>query len=251
MELKKLLVWLLVGLGFLFGGSAPAPVNADVAWQKVYKGYVLNQSGQWKTGISELKTLFDASGKKNMQVLYRLTLAEYGMIGYCLATESCTDVSARMDRVESYAKTLMANAEYAGSGKAIMGGLLGMRIGLAPAKGIYLGPQSMSYLDESIKLKPKDPTGWVEMGNAKYHAPAIVGGDKDKAIYHFKKAVELFESQPELKRSNWLYLHALAWMGKAHLEQGRKAEAMAIFKKALTVEPEFSWVKNELLPSVQ
>ncbi len=247
--LGRLLLASLVGIGFLvFTGTSFPQSNYDIACGQVYQGFLGNDQQVWKEGIATLTTLNQQAGGKDAKVLYRLTSAEYGMVGFCLAKKQTKDIDAQIQRVEGHAKTLSQLSGYAGAGKAFLGGLMGLKIGLNPAKGIYLGPQSSGYLDAATKASPNDPTTWIELANSKYHAPVLFGGDKAQAAEYFKKAIALFDKQPELRKNNWLYLHAWAWLGKSYEDLGRHADAVVVYQKALAYEPRFTWVRDELLP---
>jgi len=50
---------------------------------------------------------------------------------------------------------------------------------------------------------------------------------------------------------NWGYLDALAWLGKTYARLDDFESAISTYNKALQIEPEFSWVKNGLLPAVE
>jgi len=180
-------------------------------------------------------------------------LAEYGLIAWCIGEDRCQEdeVEARLDRTEGYLKALTALPGGAARGYATQGALLAMRIGLSPAKAVYLGPRSSSYLDQAMAADPQEPAAWVEKANMYYHAPGWLGGDKAKAIQYFAEAARLYEARPALRQANWLYLHSLTWLGRAYADTGQLAEARRTYRRLLAFEPGFSWVRDELLPEVE
>ena len=50
---------------------------------------------------------------------------------------------------------------------------------------------------------------------------------------------------------DWGYLDALAWLGIAHSSLGDFESAITAYNKALEVEPDFAWIKYELLPKAE
>lgn len=237
-----MLAVLLSAVQFLSAQSA-----LDQARAQVYRAYLNSDKAAWEGGVARLSQLYQQTGDLN--TLYELALAEYGLVAYCVGSNACPDVDSRIARTEGYLETLLSRNSAHAPGNALLGALLAMKIGLSPAKSVYLGPRSSNYISKSVSLDGSHPAGWVEMGNMKYHAPAIFGGNMDEAISSFRKAVDLFDARPNLRRYNWLYLHACTWLGKAYESKGRYYEARDIYSKVLAYEPGFTWVKNELLPA--
>jgi tetratricopeptide (TPR) repeat protein len=82
--------------------------------------------------------------------------------------------------------------------------------------------------------------------------PAIFGGSKTKALQYYNKALELFDHQgPEAKKNNWNYLNLLVLAGQIQNELGEVEKAVDHFEEALRIESDFTWVKDELLPSLK
>ncbi|GAB4417740.1 MAG: hypothetical protein OHK0039_28460 [Bacteroidia bacterium] len=237
-------------LVFAFTLLATPAVAQDLVRARalVFAAYNTSDPQPWRQGIDILTRAYETS--KSRDALYELALAEYGFIGWCLSSEDCPDLGARLDRTQTYIERLIALEPAAGRGPAMLGALLAMRMGLNPAKAIYLGPRSSSLIAEALEKAPQDPATWVEMGNLRYHAPAIFGGSKTEAVRCFARAVALFDAQPALRRDNWLYLHSLAWLGQAYEATGQRAAALDTYRRALAFAPNFSWVRDELLPAL-
>ena len=89
------------------------------------------------------------------------------------------------------------------------------------------------------------------MGNIWSNMPELFGGSDEKALKHYKKALEVLEqkSAEELK-NNWMYLNLLALIGQTAQRLATYEKVRRYFEKALKIEPRFLWVKNELLPSL-
>lgn len=247
---------LLLAFIMTFGALCMAQVSAmaqsgviQQARSKIYQGYRLNQPDKWREGISLLRQAANQSASESL--LYELALAEYGLIGYCVASESCDDVYDRIDDTQDILDKLVDKVGTRGKAYAVYGGLLAMKIGLSPAKALYLGPRSSGYLDKAMEIAANSPYTWVEHGNMRFHAPAVFGGDKAGAVEAFQKAIELFDQQPAEKTNNWVYLHAIAWLGQAYEATGQLNMARQTYEKALRVAPDFHWVKYELLPAVK
>ena len=230
-------------------------IAQENSWQKyrnlVYQGYINNDLASWKAGNSALMKQFKSSTNLSLDLAYETVLAEYGMIGYCLASESCEDVEDRIDDAQEMLEELLDDHPKWSEGHAFLGALIAMEIGLSPAKAIFLGPGSSNHIEKAIELNANNPSAWVEMGNMRFHAPSLFGGDKEEAIICFKKAIELFDRKASLRKDNWLYLHAWVWLAKAYEETGNMEQARKSYEKVLLYEPRFTWVKDELLPQIR
>ena len=249
MNIKTILAVVSIMLVF---SSLSAQQNSWKKYRKlVYEGYINNDLTSWKIANSALMAQFNSSKHMGLELAYETILAEYGMIGYCLASESCKDVDDRIDHAQEMLEDLLEDYPKWSEGHAFLGALIAMEIGRSPAKAIYLGPGSSRHIEKAIDLNANNPSGWVEMGNMRFHAPALFGGDKKEAIICFKKAIELFDKQLALRKDNWLYLHAWVWLAKAYEETGDKEMAVKTYENLLIHEPRFMWVKNELLPQIK
>lgn len=209
----------------------------------VYACYIQNQGTKW---AELLDRNFEQAASLGEQ--FELIEAQYGYIGYCLAKERHKEADKYIYKTQKQLKGILKDHPENARASALYGALLAMEIGRFPAKAMYLGPRSSSYIEKSKELDPNEPVAWVEQGNFRYHAPGLFGGDKQKALEAFQKAVSLFEARPTRQKNNWMYLHALVWLAKSQEELGQRSRAIATYRKALAFEPEFAWVKDELLP---
>jgi tetratricopeptide (TPR) repeat protein len=214
----------------------------------VYRGYLSGDMEVWTRGIADQEKRFNISG--NPDDLFVLVLSKYGYIGYLISMKREGEAKEIIDSAEKNVEKLSADRRYVSRASALSGALIAMRISLNPMRATYLGMRSFRQIEESLKLDQNDPAGWVEMGNARFHMPAIVGGSYSEAARCFSRAVELFEKNPAMLRCNWHYLHALVWLAKSHESMNNLKEAREIYEKLLRLEPDFQWVKTELYPAL-
>ena len=247
--MKKITQLILFSLWFLPNFLAQQD-DLQAARKWVYEGYINNDLASWQKGQKALWERFQRDGGRSLELAYEALLAEYGMIGYCLANENCQDIADRVDNAQEKIEEVLDIHSKWSEGHAFLGGLLAMEIELSPARAIFLGPSSSKHISAATELNPNNPSGWVEMGNMKYHAPALFGGDTEEAIEYFKKAIQLFDNQPQLRKNNWLYLHAWVWLAKSYEEEEKLDLALATYKRLLAYEPRFRWVKDELYPDL-
>jgi len=90
---------------------------------------------------------------------------------------------------------------------ALMSGVIGLRIGISPWKGIFLGSKSSSYLELAMKAAPNDHLV-IWMSAIRYHrTPASFGGDIEKARTQYAKLA--FATDAESGGYGWLRKEAL------------------------------------------
>lgn len=138
-----------------------------------------------------------------------------------------------------------------GEAKAVMSGILGLRIAFSPMKGMFLGAKSGSYADDAIKEAPDSYIAWKLYGNYKFYTPGAFGGDIEEAANALEKSITLMEQNPELTKDNWMYIDAMAHLGQAYAQLEQPDKAKAVYEKALKVEPNYMWVSKVLLPKLQ
>lgn len=130
---------------------------------------------------------------------------------------------------------------------ALRGSVIGDRIegGLS---GALLGPKAGSSLDAALELAPENPRVVLQQGISSFFTPRTFGGGREAALRELRRAVELFEAQPESQPwPDWGRVDALAWLGQVLEEQSEMEEARALYERALSLEPRNAWVRRLLM----
>jgi tetratricopeptide (TPR) repeat protein len=238
---RKRYILILVLLTFIMA-------SADTSYKsEVYKAYISNNMLSWKKVVDMMEKRSSRSDEFNLELLNY----QYGYIGYCMGKK-------KYDEADHYLGKALKNLEELERKKfnltmvyAYKSALTGYRIGLNKFQAPFLGPSSIEYAKESIRLSDKNPYGYIQLGNAEFYMPALFGGSKTRAIEYFKKAEKLMEQNPQSLKGDWNYLGLLAIIGQSYAIMERKEEAEKYYQKALKVEPAFLWVKNELYPALK
>ena len=240
----------LILMAILWSLSLPIQGNTELPEAlktQFYQAY-LNRSIQlWEDGVQQLEQRYKADPQEAH--LFQLAASEYGMVSICMANKNDDKAQAYLAKAEKHIKKYLKKQD-SGEAHAILAGIYGLRISFSPMKGMWLGPRSNSELGKAMKIDNTNPRVWYQHGSSFLFTPATWGGDIEQSVTHFQKAVELHETKACLD-NDWEYLDALAWLGQAQVKNGEPAKAIATYQKALEVEPNFSWVRNYLLPSVQ
>lgn len=217
------------------------------AQKMIYQGYISEEATGWQDGLKALRRL-NQQQLGEEEVAYELAAAEYGYIGYCITHQQRSGLRELISKCEGRTQGLLRKEAVNVRAHALMGGLLGMKMRENASLILLIGPRSMNHIDTACKLGPSVPEAWVEMANMKLNSPMIFGGSTDEAIKSYRKALQLYEDQPQHVRRSWQHLHAHAWLAQCYEKKGRYQLALEAYEQVLEFEPGFRWVANDLLP---
>jgi tetratricopeptide (TPR) repeat protein len=102
--------------------------------------------------------------------------------------------------------------------------------------GLNYGPRAKDAINKAVSLAPKSSPVWVARGVGNYYLPAQLGGGVTEAVADFRKAIEIDSRNAE----------AWVWLGIALRKQNQDAEARKAFGKALALDPNRVWVRQQL-----
>lgn len=118
----------------------------------------------------------------------------------------------------------------------ILGTLCGQVIPANVLAGMKYGHCAVDSINKAIELDPKSPAAYLSRGVGNYYLPPAFGGGIELAMKDFEKAVQLNPKSAE----------AQLWMGIALRKLNRNAEARQAFAKAIEINPNRIWAKQQL-----
>ena len=138
--------------------------------------------------------------------------------------------------METAQKLIAANANNAEYHR-LLGELCGQVIPANPIFGaLKYGQCAKDEIDKAIQLDGKLALAYVSRGVGNYYLPSSMGGGLDIALKDFDKALAL---DPKLTE-------AYIWKGVTLRKANRNAEARQAFEKALALNPQRLWTKQQL-----
>ncbi len=218
--------------------------------EQCYTAYLNNSVAVWKTIENQAKNRYNEN-QDNMYLLIELTRVQYGLLNACIATDDEVTYDEYIDEAHSNVDELLEANENWSEAHALKAGLYSIEMGFSPGKGMFLGSKSEEHIQKAIKIDPLEPTGWIRKGGSKLFTPKMFGGSIEAAVKYYKKAISIYENDTLKSKNNWEYINTLAWLGIAYKKQENYNGAMKIFKKALSVEPNFNWVSKQLIPALE
>ncbi|MEL7533727.1 MAG: tetratricopeptide repeat protein [Bacteroidota bacterium] len=247
--MKITLILAVFSFGFSFLPVEVPQEDLSSYRARIYQSYIQNDIASWEKALTGLEDF--VNGNPNKAGLYELGLAQYGLIGFYRELGKRETAISLMNQAENTVDKMLELNENWAIANCLKGGLLGLETEFYPAKIVYLGPRALSYYDDGKELGPSSPEVCVELGNLAYHAPEMFGGDKMEAVQYFQKAIRLFDANPSLKKNNWLYLHAYAWLGRSYVALGKKEDAKTTYNRLRAYEPGFTYLDRVLLPELR
>lgn len=213
----------------------------------IYKAYISGKMTDWKSIIDKK----EKDKKQTVDYLMELINYQYGYIAYNIGVDND-------DEAEKYLTLAQANltkAESLGAKKELIytykSAFIGFEIGMSPYKAPIIGFNSLDYSEKALKLNPKSPIVLINYANVMYYMPSMFGGDKNVAINKMLDAKKIMEADSTQIKGNWLYLNLLTLLGRSYQDLGNNKMAKYYYEYALKKEPNFTFVKNKLLPSVK
>ncbi|NNJ53342.1 MAG: tetratricopeptide repeat protein [Ignavibacteriaceae bacterium] len=217
----------------------------------LYSGYVhFDKSEMFKARGMFERAL--ASEEKNYLGQYYLAYTDYNLAVYFMQKKEIEQFKKFSDSSEKILKKLMNENKTDAEVVSLLGALYGIQIAMNPELGSLLGSQNISLTSKALGIAPRNPRVLLQKGISKFNSPEFVGGSKQEALKYFIQSVELFENQTETETDiEWGYINSLAWLGISHFNLGDFESAINAYHKALKLEPDFAWIKYELLPKSQ
>ncbi|WP_195596655.1 tetratricopeptide repeat protein [Coprobacter fastidiosus] len=200
---------------------------------------------QWPWVINKMVAdpkLQDTEGQLEILTYY------YGLVGHLMDVGQKKQASENLRKANELAmklyKTNLDNPLLLG----LMSNLTGFQIALSPLKATTLAKGMMNKAKKSIAKGPNDPHVNILYSNILFYMPGIFGGDTEKALQGYKKALQTMEADPELKKNNWMYIQLMVTIGVVEEKRENYVEAQKMYRKVLELYPEYAHVKNVSYP---
>lgn len=177
------------------------------------------------------------SAPQSAQAQYELALADSYAAEVAMELhdkrKSEAYAEAGMQPAKKAVETSPGSAEY----HRLLGEICGQEIPASPLMGtLKYGPCAKDEIDKAIQLDGRSALAYVSRGVGNYYLPSSMGGGVDLALKDFDKAIEL---NPNLAE-------AYLWKGLALRKANRDAEARQAFQRALQLDPNRVWAKEQL-----
>ena len=249
----------LLALAFVF--SLTAPARAQSAESLLVSGKRMLRTGEDEGSLDAIhaaKAEFERALSDTGLAAwghYYIALADYRIADHLLAAgeENKGAASEHLKATVEHLKKATKINPQAAEAYALLSSAYGRQIGLNPIKGMVLGRRAEQALKKAAQLAPDNPRVVLYTAIRDFNTPGMFGGSKEKGLQGFQRAAELFARQEPTDPIHpvWGHSRTYAWLGLAYQDRGELAPARAAFAKALAINPDFSWVKDVLLPELE
>jgi tetratricopeptide (TPR) repeat protein len=228
---------------FLFLSIAPlhGSYRSDV-----YEAYIHNNIPLWKGVLDKMNKV----NKKDTPFLLELINYQYGYIAWCIGNNKYDEAKIYLDLAEKNVTLLPDNNHYQSIANSYRSAFYGYRIGLNRILAAFIGGKSSDCAKLAIKLDADNPFGYIQYANIEFYMPSVFGGSKAEALKYYLRAKELMEKNKADLFENWNYLQLLTVIAQTYSYINDFKSSKLYLEKILTIEPGYTWVKNELYPDI-
>jgi tetratricopeptide (TPR) repeat protein len=115
-------------------------------------------------------------------------------------------------------------------------------------------PEVQKLRKRALELAPGNPRVVMMDAGMIFNAPAQYGGSQEKGLERWLEAIRLFEAEriEDPVQPDWGRALAYGWLSNLYLRMTppRKGEAKEAAERALALQPDFWYVKTQILPKV-
>jgi len=227
----------------LFGASVTAQTDYKT---EIYNAFINNNMPKWKTTIDKM----NLQRTKTNDFILELLNYQYGYIAWCIGNDYTNVAETYLEMATKNVENLEEQSFKLSYVNSYKSALYGFEIGLAWYKAPFLGPESITFAETAMNLDKTNPFGFIQYANAQYYMPETFGGSKTLALEYYIKALLIMEDDENYTTKNWNYISLLTTIAQAYTETGNYKSAKDYYEKILKLEPNYSWVKNELYPEL-
>jgi tetratricopeptide (TPR) repeat protein len=173
---------------------------------------------------------------KDAAAQYRFALAESYVAEVAIETRdkpaAKNAAQTGIDAAERAVNLKGDSSEY----QRLLGTLCGQAISANGLAALKYGKCALTSVNRAIELDPKSSINYLSHGVGNYYLPPALGGGIELAIKDFRKAIELNPKNAD----------AYLWLGVALRKDNQNAEAHKALAKALELNPNRLWAKQQL-----
>ena len=172
---------------------------------------------------------------------------EYGDVATAIdakqpdAKEHLEAFKAHIDALER----ILPEATY----KTYLSSYCAYRAKLSTLEFVKQGLKAKNLAMEAAQSDPTNPLALTLVGCIDFYAPAIVGGNKERALQTFKQTKRLLELSGDTI-NNWNYASVEMQLAMCLAKTGHKEEAIALCEQLLQKYPGFVFIRDEYYPTL-
>jgi hypothetical protein len=190
--------------------------------------------------------------------LYYVAWAEWALSHAELQAGEMLSAQTTLLRAEQAARTGLALRPNDVEFVVMLADVLIWRLVADPDKFPALAPEVRTLRAQAFTLQPDNPRALIMDAGLIFNTPPERGGDRQKGLALWKRAITLFEEEAKKPaadplRPDWGLALSYAWVCDLHLAMRPRQidEARASARKALEMRPDFWYVKEVIVPRLR
>lgn len=201
---------------------------------------------QWVIVLDSAKSVYEA--QPNSELVEEIIRAQYGLTAYYLGLNEDEKALSEIESASYYLTQL--EKYYPGQGwvYALNASFQGFKLIISPFRFFFKGPAILSAVNKSQELSPQNEDVLFLVANQTFYLPSILGGNQNKGLEYFSTLEKKLLQYNIREDKHWFYLLYLTSYAIACNSVQDYDEAVRVYQQILKIEPNYMWVKNELLP---
>jgi len=227
---------------------------------RLYNLYVNQNFKSWKPIING----FHLNKKMGVDSLEYILTAQYCYVAWCVSGDTITaDAQSSLNKafadlerynslIKNYPEKTYMRKMCEAKSKSFSSAFLAFQMMINPIRVVTNGWKCVNESKDAVKAMPDCWFSQIEYGNVMQSMPTVLGGSKINARNAYLTAMKLMEADSNKRTTyhNWLYLHLLLCIADSYKSTEDYKSVRYYYKKILTIEPNFSYVRTSLMPSL-
>lgn len=235
---------IILSLSMINGRSMAQKIDYKAT---TYKLFVNGKVNQWGTIIKKMDK--DPNCQSDISKIELLGYY-YGYIGHLLDIKNKDAASVMIEKAEELLDYLMPKYPDNTLIMAYSANITGYKIAVSPIKATVLANGMMKNAKKAINKSPDDATVNILTANIMFYMPDVFGGNTEKALTQYHKALDMFEADESLRNNNWMYLQLLVTTGLVEEKLKHYETAKALYQRVLKLYPDYAHVRDNKYPNL-
>ncbi len=197
------------------------------------------------------KMQVDYAQNPNNELLEEIVRSQYGLIAYYIGANKDTQALEVIDDAHSYLQLLENKYPDEGWVYALSATFKSFKLIINPYRFFLKGVGILAAIDKSEDLSPNHPDVLFFKANQTFYLPSYLGGNQTKGLSMYNNLSEKLIRDWQPKSNNWFHLLYLTSYGIACTQAKDYKTAVKIYDQILQLEPQYDWVRNELIPQAE
>ncbi len=248
--LKKCILLILLAAINLFAGDVFTEKCLE-AINMLHDGYNTWNETEMQKSLGLFERILNLD-RDPWLVHYYIGLCHYRLSTLYMDEKNKDKAGRHLDEAIDHLELCKAQNDTFPESYALIASCMGNKIGLAPWKGMVLGPKSGAQMQKAFEYGPENPRVWLLQGISSNFSPKMFGGGKQKALDELRQAIEYFEADAVTQPlyPSWGHDLAYAWIGVIKTERQEWDAAQKALEKGLELNPQNGWIRHQLLPEL-